>query len=73
MPNGGTYNGDWNDNLFNGKGIQLTPDGRKYEGKLKDGKRHGKGTYWKLNQRNKLIRQYTGMWENDKHPRLFAK
>ena len=21
MPNGGTYNGEWKDNLFNGKGI----------------------------------------------------
>ena len=60
------YKGDWKNDKKNGFGVQIYPNGNKYEGEWYNNKRHGKGTYWILNQRNKLIRQYTGKWENDK-------
>lgn len=60
------YKGDWKNDKKHGFGVQIYPNGNKYEGEWRQNKRHGKGTYWILNQRNKLIRQYTGKWENDK-------
>ena len=45
MVNGGTYSGMWENNKFHGKGIQQTPDGRKYDGDFAEGVKHGHGLY----------------------------
>ena len=40
-------------------------NGDKYEGIWANDKRHGQGTYWRIEQ-NKLRREYTGDWFEDK-------
>ena len=40
----GSYEGDWNDGLMDGKGTYKWLDGTLYEGDWKNGKIHGKGT-----------------------------
>ena len=42
--NGDRYEGDWNNNKKEGKGVFIWPDGKKYEGDFKDNKRDGYGT-----------------------------
>lgn len=48
-------------NLKDGMGVQLYPDGGRYEGMFKDGYFHGRG---KMSQANGDV--YMGEWENDK-------
>jgi len=73
------YIGDWGDNCKEGFGIQFYQNGDKYEGMWKGDKRHGQGTYWRLEKESgggKLRREYTGDWfEDRKHGRgtLFYK
>jgi hypothetical protein len=38
---GSSYEGDWNQGNFEGKGAYLWSDGCKYVGQYSDGKRHG--------------------------------
>ena len=42
---GSSYEGDWKDGLWHGKGTHIWPrsDGRKYEGDWIRGNRHGRG------------------------------
>ena len=55
---GGTYVGEYKDNLYHGQGTMTLSNGRQYVGEFKEGKRHGEGT---------LIypdgRQMEGIWE----------
>lgn len=44
-----------------GHGIFYWPDGRKYEGKWKNGKQHGEGTYTSSSGKIKL-----GIWDEGK-------
>jgi hypothetical protein len=57
---GCSYDGDWIDGSYNGNGILIFSDDRKYIGEFKDGLRHGKGKY------TSSTREYDGEWENDK-------
>ena len=41
--------GEWSNNLKEGKGIQTTPDGEKYEGNFKNSKFEGKGIFYYKN------------------------
>lgn len=43
---GGTYTGDWMNNLRHGFGIQVWSNGNKYEGQWSEGMRSGQGVYW---------------------------
>jgi len=37
------YDGEWKGNVREGQGIQVWPDGAKYEGQWANGKANGKG------------------------------
>ncbi len=64
------YIGDWNNNTKDGFGIQIYKNGDKYEGMWGNSQRHGQGTYWKNEGKNKLRREYTGDWyEGMRHGR----
>ena len=41
---GSWYEGDFADDLEEGKGVREYADGSRYEGEFSHGKRHGKGT-----------------------------
>jgi len=56
----GIYEGDWNEDQFNGYGFFTWEDGVKYEGEFKDGKLHGFGKMVWLNQD-----VFEGHWEDD--------
>ncbi|CAD8145490.1 unnamed protein product [Paramecium pentaurelia] len=53
------YEGEFDNNLFDGFGIYKWNDGKVYEGRWKQGKRHGYGKYQGINQK------YEGQFEND--------
>jgi len=59
---GKSYKGQWKDDVKQGFGAEIDPDGTKYEGEWENNKRHGKGTLFKKVGR-KLIRTYVGEWE----------
>ena len=42
---GSKYEGEWDNNMRNGQGVQYCCDGSKYDGEWKDDKKHGKGIY----------------------------
>ena len=39
------YEGFWNDNQMNGRGVYFWKDGRKYDGEYVNDKKHGFGIY----------------------------
>ena len=43
-PDGGKYEGEWEDGKQHGQGTYTYPNGSKYEGEWKDGRKHGQGT-----------------------------
>ena len=43
--NGDTYDGEWKDNLEDGKGVYTFKNGTVYDGDFVEGKKEGKGTY----------------------------
>ncbi|XP_019876484.1 MORN repeat-containing protein 4 homolog [Aethina tumida] len=47
LPNGARYDGNFENNLFNGLGVLSFPDGAKYEGEFSNGWFHGHGTFWR--------------------------
>ncbi|CAF2967621.1 unnamed protein product [Rotaria sp. Silwood2] len=53
--------GEWSNDQTNGRGIRTFPDGSRYEGMEKNGKRHGSGTYYFANGNI-----YDGEWIDDK-------
>ncbi|KAL4490320.1 hypothetical protein ABPG72_004359 [Tetrahymena utriculariae] len=60
------YIGDWKDNKKDGFGIQFYGNGDKYEGGWQNNVRNGQGTFWVCEGKNKLRREYTGDWVDDK-------
>lgn len=59
--NGESYFGEWRDNKFDGYGLCLWSDGRKYRGMFKEGKRYGFGMFtWPSGCK------YEGEWLDDK-------
>ena len=56
--------GEWAGDKKEGYGVQLFPNGDKYEGSWMNNQRSGKGTYWKKFN-GKLRREYTGDWNED--------
>ena len=65
--NGDIYDGDWNNNIINGRGVMIYINGDKYDGEWKNGKREGKGvlTY-------AIGDVYEGDWKQDKFNGLGA-
>ena len=55
------YEGNWKDDLHDGKGELTWHDGTQYEGDWKEGKRHGTGTYYYSDGNV----QYAGLWKED--------
>ena len=55
-----TYEGEFSQNLFEGKGKLTFKDGRSYEGDFRAGKKEGNGTMVFPNGN-----KYIGGWEND--------
>jgi hypothetical protein len=39
------YTGEWKGNVRHGHGVQIWPDGAKYEGSWENGKANGKGKF----------------------------
>jgi hypothetical protein len=61
MADGSVYIGNWADDIPNGQGRIVHPNGDTYEGAWKDGKAHGFGVFTKVGT---LV--YTGYFEFDK-------
>jgi hypothetical protein len=40
------YKGEWQNDMFHGRGELICADGRKYVGEWSEGKRHGQGKFW---------------------------
>jgi hypothetical protein len=61
LENGAKYEGEWIQNVRQGRGTQIWPDGSMYEGYWRDGKANGRG---------RLIHAdgdvYDGYWKDDK-------
>lgn len=62
---GSEYRGQWNNDVKEGFGIQINPDGTKYEGEWSRGKCNGRGTLW-VKKGKTFIRQYVGDWSDGK-------
>ena len=60
--NGGVYTGDIVDGVPYGNGYIVFPDGSKYTGEWKNGKRHGQGIW--SSKDNSVI--FKGKWIEDK-------
>lgn len=58
---GQSYKGQWKDDVKQGFGTEVTPDGTKYEGEWLADKRHGRGTFF-VKKGKRFIRQYVGDW-----------
>ena len=58
--NGGSYQGEWSNDLIDGKGIYNYKNGNKYDGYFFEGKRNGKGIMIYNNGS-----KYDGEWKND--------
>eukprot|EP00898_Chlorokybus_atmophyticus_P006387 jgi/Chlat1/674/Chrsp104S00016 len=77
-PNGGSYTGEWRNNLKHGKGVLEYRSGALYEGEFASGVRHGSGTLWApplkdstqpVNPHSSSRRRrvaYHGEWANNK-------
>jgi hypothetical protein len=44
-PNGEKYDGEWDNNMYNGEGTFVYTDGSKYEGQWRDNKKEGPGIF----------------------------
>ena len=60
FPDGGTYTGEFKDDLPNGQGTFTDADGDTYTGEWKDGEFNGQGTYTFANGR-----KYTGEFKDN--------
>ena len=63
------YEGEFRNDLFDGKGVYYYSNGNKWEGKFRKGKRHGMGTFTKKGEINSLVTFYF----NDKLHWNFSK
>ena len=54
LTDGSSYDGEWKDGEFNGKGTCTYADGRLYVGQFKDNEFHGQGIYTR-SDKTKLI------------------
>lgn len=62
--NGATYEGSWlvgEEEVRHGYGVQIWPDGARYEGQWEFNKANGKGTFWHVHGD-----KYEGDWLDDK-------
>ncbi|KAH3767856.1 phosphatidylinositol-4-phosphate 5-kinase [Pelomyxa schiedti] len=56
---GGSYVGEWKDDVFHGRGVRLWANGDRYDGQWVQGKEHGEGTKtWSRDGSS-----FTGLWE----------
>ncbi|KAH3731874.1 mORN repeat protein [Pelomyxa schiedti] len=56
---GGSYVGEWKDDVFHGRGVRLWANGDRYDGQWAQGKEHGEGTKtWSRDGSS-----FTGLWE----------
>ncbi|KAH3722679.1 hypothetical protein Pelo_18615 [Pelomyxa schiedti] len=56
---GGSYVGEWNDDMFRGRGVRLWANGDRYEGQWVCGKENGQGTKtWSIGWSS-----FTGLWD----------
>lgn len=58
-----SYDGSWENDLYNGEGTLVYKNGDIYEGSFVNGKKDGKGTITYSNDKN--ILKYEGEWKND--------
>ena len=63
------YEGEFRNDLFDGKGVYYYSNGNKWEGKFRKGKRHGMGTFTKKGEINSIVTFYF----NDKLQWNFSK
>ncbi|KAH3766612.1 TIR protein [Pelomyxa schiedti] len=56
---GGSYIGEWKDDMFHGRGVRLWANGDRYEGQWKDGKEHGEG----MKRWCRDGSSFSGLWE----------
>jgi hypothetical protein len=61
IPNRYSYEGGFENGVFEGCGTYTTPDGVKYQGMFRDGKANGYGT--KYSPSGDILAK--GFWEND--------
>ena len=59
--NGDKYDGDWNDEEMNGKGVYYYANGDKYDGEFNHNKKNGKGVFYYANGG-----KYDGEWKDNK-------
>ena len=55
-----SYEGDFKDGNFHGRGVLVFPDGDRYEGDFKDGNYHGRGVFVAANGK-----RYAGEWRDN--------
>ena len=60
MSNGDRYEGEFQKDFYNGKGVYYWANGNKYEGKFKDNKREGKGKFTSID--GEILEC---LWKND--------
>lgn len=60
-PDGAKYEGDWRNDMIQGKGTFVHPNGDLYYGMFYQDRANGKGTYELADNRQ----QYSGEWKND--------
>ena len=58
---GGLEAGEWLANMRDGYGVQIWPDGARYEGEWRRNKAHGKGKFWHVDGD-----VFDGEWKDDK-------
>jgi len=64
---GASYHGEWSGDKKSGYGVQVYPNGEKYEGQFGQGLRNGEGTLWvPVGKALKLRKNYVGGWKDDK-------
>jgi len=60
-PNGRSYEGEFENDIKNGKGTYQWADGQVYTGEWHNGKQHGQGMHTALNGQTRV-----GIWQNGK-------
>jgi hypothetical protein len=61
---GSTYKGEWKDDVKDGFGTMISPDGTIYEGDWRNNAKHGRGTLWRKRGKQSA-KEYVGEWQED--------